>query len=158
MVQNYWFKVFWNMLTLVRKVNSSRTEVKEFRTSNIRLIIKNVELHRVRKSRTSFLPLSNTNFSVAFPEGFTILTRVWAQFKTLLIQRCFDHKSILIKSSSICDQSSKICNLLSVGREGYEEASTMSNNAILMSKLWTIAAMVDNLAEKVDEWPLNWEC
>ena len=61
------------MLTLVRKVNSSRTEVKEFRTSNIRLIIK---LHRVRKSLTSFLLLSNTNFSVAFPEGFTFLMRV----------------------------------------------------------------------------------
>ena len=94
-LRNYWFKitdskVFWIMLTLVRKVNSSRTEVKEFRTSNIRLIIK---LHRVRKSWTSFLLLSNTNFSVAFPEGFTFLMRVWAQFKTLLIQRCFDHKS-----------------------------------------------------------------
>ena len=46
--------------------------------------------------------------------------------------------------------------LLYAGRECYPEASTMSNSANLMSSL-TTAAMVDNLAEKVDKCPLNWD-
>ena len=44
--------------------------------------------------------------------------------------------------------------LLYAGRECYTEASTMSNSANLISSL-TTAVMVDNLAEKVDECPLN---
>ena len=42
--------------------------------------------------------------------------------------------------------------LLHTGREGYTEASTTSNNTNLMS---SCAVMVDNLAEKVNECPLN---
>ena len=41
------------------------------------------------------------------------------------------------------------------GTKGYTEASTTSNSAKYNVKLLTTAAMVDNLAEKVDECPLN---
>ena len=43
--------------------------------------------------------------------------------------------------------------LLYAGRECYPEANTTSNNANLMSS--STAAMMDNLAKKVDECSLN---
>ena len=46
--------------------------------------------------------------------------------------------------------------MLHDGRAGQAEASTPSNSTNLMSGVLTTAAMVDNLAEKVDECPLNW--
>jgi len=45
--------------------------------------------------------------------------------------------------------------LLYADREYYPEASTTSNSNESNVKLLTTAAMVDNLAEKVDECPLN---
>ena len=45
--------------------------------------------------------------------------------------------------------------LLYADRECYPEASTTSNSNESNVKLLTTAAMVDNLAEKVDECPLN---
>ena len=41
--------------------------------------------------------------------------------------------------------------LLYAGRKCYTEANTMSNSTIKLTK----AAMVDNLAEKINECPLN---
>ena len=46
--------------------------------------------------------------------------------------------------------------LLYAGREGQAEASTVSNGINLMSSFLTPAAMVDNLAEKVDECLLKY--
>ena len=46
-------------------------------------------------------------------------------------------------------------SLLYADRECYPEASTTSNSNESNVKLLTTAAMVDNLAEKVDECPLN---
>ena len=45
--------------------------------------------------------------------------------------------------------------LLYAGRECYPEASTTNNSNESNVKLLTTAAMVDNLAKKVDECPLN---
>ena len=45
--------------------------------------------------------------------------------------------------------------MLYAGRECYPEASTTSNSNKSNVKLLTTAAMVDNLAKKVDECPLN---
>ena len=45
--------------------------------------------------------------------------------------------------------------LLYAGRECYPEASTTSNSNESNVKLLTTAAMVDNLAKKVDKCPLN---
>jgi len=45
--------------------------------------------------------------------------------------------------------------LLYADRECYPEASTTSNSNESNVNLLTTAAMVDNLAEKVDECPLN---
>ena len=47
--------------------------------------------------------------------------------------------------------------LLYADRECYPEASTTSNSNESNVKL-TTAAMVDNLAEKVDKCPLNRDC
>ena len=47
--------------------------------------------------------------------------------------------------------------LLYAGRECYPEASTTSNSNESNVKLLTTAVMVDNLAKKVDECPLNWD-
>ena len=46
-------------------------------------------------------------------------------------------------------------SLLYADRECYPEASTTSNSNESNVKLLTTAAMVDNLAEKVDECQLN---
>jgi len=48
-------------------------------------------------------------------------------------------------------------SLLYADRECYPEASTTRNSNECNVKLLTIEAMVDNLAEKVDECPLNWD-
>ena len=47
--------------------------------------------------------------------------------------------------------------LLYTGRECYPEASTTSNSNESNVKLLTTAAMLDNLAKKVDKCPLNWD-
>ena len=48
--------------------------------------------------------------------------------------------------------------LLYAGGEGYAEASTTRNSVKFNDKLLTPAAMVGNLAEKVNECPLNRGC
>ena len=57
----------------------------------------------------------------------------------------------LLSITWLCFQSFP---LLYAGMECYTDASNMSNSVNL---LLTTAAMVDNLAEKVDECPLNWD-
>ena len=46
--------------------------------------------------------------------------------------------------------------MLYAGRECYPEASNTSNSNESNVSLLTTAAMVDNLAKKVDECPVNW--
>ena len=56
------------------------------------------------------------------------------------------------RAAWLCFQS---FSLLYAGRECYAEATTTSNSNASNVSLLSTVALVDNLAEKVDECPLN---